>query len=184
MAMTIPTIPVLPAGYVAQVADMNNLSSMATFLLTKPMARVHDGVGTGTLTANASTVTTYSVKDFDTDGMWNVSSPTRLTIQTPGWYRVRYGVCITTASLVSNTYAIITTGANNPAGSGVITNCWPGSCYGGAAATLHQVNVSGILPAYLYALDWISVSTYMNAAATYGLATVPSFLALEFVSTL
>ena len=42
MAMTLPTIPQLPAGYVVQVADMNALANCATFLMTKPMARAYE----------------------------------------------------------------------------------------------------------------------------------------------
>src|SRR5216684_6734082 len=95
MTMTIPTVPYMPAGYVVQPSDMNALAACATFLLTKPVARIHDVTGSQAMDGSAdipAVVINFTTVDIDTDGMWAAIHPERLTIQTQGFYKVRYGV--------------------------------------------------------------------------------------------
>ena len=116
MAMSIPVIPSLPAGHVVTAAEMNKLAYACTFLLGKPIARVEDTNAAQALTTSATTITFGSPRVFDTDGMWNAANPNRLTVQTPGWYKLRYHVNGTNPSGqgILEAYAQSTTGANNP----------------------------------------------------------------------
>ena len=182
MSMTIPTIPAMPAGYVVQAADLNNLAYAAQFLLTKPATRVHDGVG-GQALVTTGTAIQYSVADFDTDSMWSSGSPTQLTVQTPGFFKIDY--MIDQNNGISYTsVAQITTGTNNPAGSGISTQCWPGGSFG--ASNRCCARAGGILPFYMYALDYVQVLAYpdINGSSTSSAPATftPSYLALELVS--
>ena len=179
MTMTLPTLPALPAGYVATAADMNNLAYCATFALTKPITLAYDSAGSQSL--STATVMSWGAVKYDTDGMWSSGTPNRLTVQTSGWYKIRYNVVSTIASTGGgNTYCTSTTGSNNPAGSGVTSSqCWPGysdvftTSGGGAGA-------SGIWPFYLYQGDYVQVFwTGSTVTTTQNL----SFFSLEFAST-
>jgi len=186
--MTIPVIPDLNAGQIAQVADLNAIASACTFLLAKPLARVHDAVGgqnPAVFTAGNPPATNiaFATVDLDTDGMSGTS--TKLTIHTPGWYKVRYGVNVSTAGAANhiNTGVFSTTGANNPLGAGVVAGpflpSWtlavlPEGCAGG----------SGIFPFYLYNLDFLQIRAGTETAVdTTGVTDAGSFFCLEFVST-
>src|SRR5580765_2726940 len=91
MAMIIPTVPQLPAGHIATVDEMNQLAYACTFLLTKPIARVRDTTGGAAIGTTAAAIA-FNTKDTDTDSMWATGANNKLTIQTPGWYKFRYGV--------------------------------------------------------------------------------------------
>lgn len=180
MAMALPVLPVMPAGYIAQQADLDNIGYGVIFMMTKPMTRIHDGAG-GQSLVPAGTVVQFSVADYDTDGMWNSGSPTQLTVQTPGFYKLDY-MCCQNNGISMNAAAQVVTGANNPAGSGLSTQCWPGYGYGVSRVCARG---SGIIPWYMYALDWVTVTCYPNStggtlvsASTF----TPTFLSLELVS--
>lgn len=184
MAMTIPTIPTLPAGYIVTATDMNNLASAATFLLTKPIARVHDGAGS-TAIGTSNTYIPFNTKDFDTDGMWSSGSPTLLTIQTPGFYKVEYMIDVlgTVAPGSMQTAVTITTGSNNPAGSGLTSTCWEGYACGTDTTSFRLApHAAGVIPWYLYALDTVSVWAVESATGMTTSTSFPSYLALELVS--
>lgn len=162
MSMTIPTIPALPAGYVVQLADMQNLAAAATFALNKPYARVYDATG-GVAILTTPTLVTYTNASFDPDGMWSVTNPNRLTIQTPGWYKVRHSTNAGT-SKTHVAWAISTTGANNPAGSGITSSpYWGGYCNGVSGAQGARPHAAGIWPFYLYAGDYVQIQVQANA---------------------
>jgi hypothetical protein len=175
--MTIPVIPALPAGYVATAADLNALAYGCTFLLGKPIARVYDTTGSQILLATGTAVT-YDTAGVDTDGMWNVSNPTRLTVQTPGYYRVRYGV--NDNGITLNACAVIVTGSNNPVGAGVSSQSW--GSYSIGQSSQGRASAAGILPQFLYALDYVYVLASPNASATQNTTDGGSFLSLELVS--
>jgi hypothetical protein len=162
MAMTLPTIPQLPAGYVVQVADMNALANCATFLMTKPMARAYDGTGGQTIPATTETQVAYTAVNFDTDGMWAVGHPSRFTIQTPGFYKFNYSVI--TNGVTCRSQMTMVTGANNPQGAGVT----PSSHLASSAVvnTMGGSSGGGVWPYYLWPLDYIYVTTYCNALAS------------------
>jgi hypothetical protein len=181
MAMTIPVVPSLPAGHVATDTEMNSLAAACTFLLGKPTARVHDSLGTLAIGTSATTVP-FNVKDYDTDGMWSSGANTRLTIQTPGWYKFRYGI-VTAGGNAVNTKMRSTTGTSNPAGSGITSgDHWPG--YTASNTTfVGAAGCSGIWPYYLYAGDFLFVVALADTAGnTTNNTVVGSFFSLEFVS--
>lgn len=181
---TIPTIPDMPAGHVATADDMNALSNAALWLYqNKPVASVHQS-SNGQSIAASSTLITWDTMDHDNDSMWKSALNGRLTVQTPGWYKVRYMVGWSNAgSLISmNTYVQITTGPNNPAGQGITSFCWPGYSVGGSNNTT-GTGAAGILPVYMFAGDYAQVFALANTSGstvstTYGFP----FFSMELVS--
>ncbi len=176
----IPVLNPMPAGQVTQVADMNALASACTFLLNRPMTLVRDATGGQSLTGSAQNAVTFTVADFDLDGMWNAGAPTRLTIQTPGFYKIRAGVNINNANVFINSYLISTSGSNNPAGAGIASNDhWTGYSQGGLTVIS---GVSGVWPVYLYALDFIQLFCFPQSTVAQGINLQGSYLSLEYVS--
>ena len=150
MSMTIPAIPSLPAGHVVTLAEMQALTGAATFLLSKPIALVEQVAGSQTITTSFAAFTGFTLAGviYDPDGMWSSTNPGRLTVQTPGWYKVRYAVnCGTAANtLVADIQS--TTGPNNPAGSGIQSGPYWGSYATAASAGLSiYCGSQGIWPA-------------------------------------
>jgi hypothetical protein len=184
MTMTIPTLPVMPAGYVVQASDMNDLAYAATFLLTKPLCHV---TATGTQSVTTSFVAiAYSIADINTDGMWSSGNTSLLTIQTPGFYKVTYSVdCVgTSTAYTTQTVVQCVTGANNPLGGGVsLLQCLPGYGTGGVSASVRTAShAEGIIPYYLYELDTVAVQVKAVTAGMTLSTYVPCTMALEFVS--
>jgi hypothetical protein len=181
MTMTIPALTPMPAGYIAQAADMNAMAYAATFLLTKPVTRVHDGTGGYTITANVETAVKFTIADFDSDGMWNATTPNLLTIQTPGFYKVRAGVNLTAASCQHNCYLVSTTGYNSPAGPGIVSSQhWQGASVGDLANPCSRT--SGVWPVYLYAGDYIQLFAASAGTTTQDNVNGGSYLSMELVS--
>lgn len=185
--MNIPTLPDLAAGEVVAAADLNNIASACTFLLGKPIARIHDITGGLSIVGSASVVT-YTTKDFDTDGMWSSGAASRLTVQTPGWYKVRYSVQIAGGIASSTAYSpnvLVQTGANNPQGSGVQFTCLQGGGSEGGSGLTTFAGASGIIPAYMYPGDFVRVQISASATGTHtgADAGMPySFFSMEFAS--
>jgi hypothetical protein len=188
MTMTIPTIPSLPAGYIVTPADLNNLAYCCTFLYTKPIARIRDAAGGQSISTSAISVN-FATKDIDTDGMWSSSAPTKLTIQTPGWYKLRYAVAVTTGTTNRvNAQVKSTTGANNPQGSGVVSAAYWGAYTYAASGNTEYAGASGVWPFYLYAGDSLSVLALTDNGVNTAV-TAPSsgnnggsYFSLEYVS--
>jgi hypothetical protein len=160
---------------------MNQLANACTFLLTKPIARVRDTAGGAAITATAAAVA-FNTKDTDTDGMWATGANTRLTINTPGWYKFRYAIATVGGHAVA-TKLRSTTGPNNPAGNGIGSgDHWGGYCPS-IAAFAGAAGVSGIWPFYLYVGDFLQVFVIADTLGnTFDVSQVGSFFALEFVS--
>lgn len=186
--LTIPTIPSLSAGSVVQLADLQNLAAAATFALGKPMTTVIDNTGGQAITTGFLAVT-FTTVVFDIDGMWLAGSPKRLTVQTPGWYKVRYGINLGTNGGCYNTAVGSTTGSNNPAGSGINSAKYWAGYSDEAASTNGWASASGDWPFYLYQGDFLQV--FIQAAATgsstgtsapSGFAQGGSYFGLELVS--
>lgn len=181
MALTIPTVPDLPAGHVVTAAELNACGAAVTFLLNKPVCRVHDG-GTGA-TINNGTMTSiaWSAQDIDTDSMFAPTS-TDIVIQTPGWYKVRYGVNCTGGTNLISTRVVSFTGPNNPQGSGIQSLAyWGGYC---VISTTGAAGSSGLWPFYLYAGDILNVQAVTNnTGVTMVTTNAASFFAVEYVST-
>jgi hypothetical protein len=186
--MTIPVIPSLPAGYVVQLGDLQALAYAAQFALNKPISRVIDTAGGAAIGTSFGAVS-FSSAVFDTDGMWNVANPQRLTVQTPGWYHVRYGINVGTVGGVYTACIASTTGTNNPQGSGVQSANYWGASTDEAASSNGWATGEGDWPFYLYQGDYIRV--FIEAAVTgsstgitapSGATTPGSFFGLELVS--
>jgi hypothetical protein len=161
--MTIPTIPALPAGYVVQLADLQNLAAAATFALGKPMSSVIDNTGAQAIGVTFGVVT-FTTVVFDLDGMWAAGNPTRLTVQTPGWYKVRYGVNVGSVGGVYNTAVESTTGPNNPQGSGIASAKYWAGYSNTVSGQVGVAAASGDWPFFLYQGDYLSV--FVGAVAT------------------
>lgn len=155
-AMTIPVIPDLPAGYVAQLGDMQALAYAAQFALTKPMTKVIDNTGGASIGTSFGAVS-FTATVFDIDGMWVVGNPSRLTVQTPGWYSVRYGINVGTVGGVYTTCVTSTSGTNNPQGAGVQSANYWGGMSDEPAATNGWATGGGDWPFYLYSGDYLQV---------------------------
>lgn len=181
--MTIPTLPSLPAGYVATSTDMNNLSAACTFLLTKPLTRVHDAAGTLAI-ATSATAVPFNTADYDTDGMWSSGSNTKLTVQTPGWYKVAYAISAAGGTNPFNTYVAGTTGPNNPQGTGVsLGHYWAGYSNPVSASPGGAAGGSGIWPFYMYIGDTFQVNILAGTAGdTVSVAISDSFFQAEYMS--
>ena len=188
MSLTIPTIPTLSAGSVVQLADLQNLSAAATFALNKPMSSVIDNTGGMAITTGFLAVS-FTAEVFDPDNMWIAGSPKRLTVQTPGWYKVRYGVNLGTNGGSYNTAVGSTTGSNNPAGSGISSaKYWAG--YADVSASANGwASASGDWPFYLYQGDFLQVFVQAGATGSSTGTSVPpgfaqggSYFGLEMVS--
>jgi hypothetical protein len=174
----IPALTPVPAGYVVQAADLNNMAYACTFLMNKPIARVHEVAGGQTIATTGNTTITFDTKDFDTDGMWSASTPTQLTIQTPGYYHVRFGVNAEPG--VMDAWSFVTTGANNPAGQGQTNIYYDG--YVIPVSNIGSCGAGGVIPQYLYALDIVQVQSRAAATSTVFGGTAGPYLSLEYVS--
>jgi hypothetical protein len=180
MTMTLPTLPDLPAGYIVTADDMNNLADACTFLLTKPIAHVTDSAGSQTISGTAAAID-FAQADIDTDGMWDSGYTSQLTVQTAGWYKVRYCVFATGSSATSlNAYIRSTTGVNNPSGFDNTLIAWPSYCElasgGGAGGGCRG---GGLWPVYMYEGDYFEVLCAGGSSST---EAGVSYLSAEYVS--
>lgn len=192
MTMIIPSIPSLPAGYVAQLADMQNLAAAATFALSRPVAYVVDTIGGQAIsTTIGSTIPSYDTVLYDADGTWSSSHKGRLTIQTPGWYKIRYGTNCGSGGATCKTGVASTTGSNNPQGSGIQSAWqWGAAAVSFSAGQIAFPGASGLWPFYLYAGDYLQTTVFASGSGNTTGTTVPtgggsqggSWFAIEYVS--
>lgn len=187
-ALTVPTIPAMPVGSVATAQQMNEMVYCCQFLYQKPMTKVIDEVGGQAIQVAASfTYVNFSAALYDIDGQWNAGTPTLLTIQTPGWYKIRYGITFTSGDTGGMSAAVRSlSGPNNPQGSGVASaSYWASSCVC-ASGMLNAIGASGLWPFYLYTGDQLRILMYTSRTAgntTAGSAQTGSFFVTEYVST-
>ena len=174
----IPVLTPVTAGTVVQAADLNSMAYACKFLMNKPICRVHTATAGQAL--GTGTAVNFDTLDFDTDGMWSSATPSQLTIQTPGFYKVRYMTNQFAAGLVGNTWIAVTNGINNPAGAGTAVNIWRG--YVIAVTNLGPCGSSGVIPQYLYAQDYVQVFFGGNIASNVVTVTEGPYLSLELVS--
>jgi hypothetical protein len=188
MSMAIPVLPALPAGYVVQESDLQSLVTAAQFSLNKPIARIIDSTGGQAIGASFGAVT-FTGMVYDPDGMWSVSTPTRLTIQTPGWYTARYGVNVGTVGKSFVSCLASTSGPNNPVGTGVASGNYWGGYSDMNASNFGWATGGGDWPFYLYQGDYLQVfiqadSTGASTGVTgpTGSSTAGSYFELGMVS--
>ena len=186
-ALTLPTIPAMPVGSIATAQQMNDLTYCCQFLYQKPMTKVIDATGGQAVQVVGSfTYVTFTAALYDADGQWSAGSPTLLTIQTPGWYKVRYGVSFTSGDTGAMSAAVRSlSGPNNPQGSGVASaSYWGSSCVCGTG-TVNAIGAAGLWPFYLYTGDELRVLMYSSKTGntTFGSSQYGSFFSTEYVST-
>jgi hypothetical protein len=175
---TVPTIPEIPAGSVATATQMNDLAyAMTFFLQDKPLAQAKASSGQS-VTGSTQNIVALGTKVFDNDGMWS-SSFNGLTVQTQGWYRFSYGI---PCPVITDGHIFITTGTNNPAGSGVTSTYWPGTEGHSPSANYIVCRASGIIPQYMYALDEVQVECNPASSTTLSSGDWTAFLSLEWVA--
>lgn len=182
--MALPSIPTFdgvpfPVGRVVTADDMNALAYCCQFAMNKPYTRVH-ATSTQSIPSATPVAINFQAADQDSDGMWASGSPGLLTIQTPGYYKVRYAVGAPNSGC--NGFIQGLTGANNPAGSGqTIAPQW-GSYFLGTTA-VGCLGASGIIKQYLFPGDTLSVMFSRPAGAIVTILTdVPPWFSLEWVS--
>jgi hypothetical protein len=185
-ALTIPVIPAMPAGSIATSQQLNDLVGCCEFLYQKPMTKVIDETG-GTEIQEVGNFgyVSYSTALYDVDGQWSPTAPTVLTIQTPGWYKVRYSVTFTDGDSGGMSAAVRSlSGPNSPQGSGVVSlSYWGSSCLC-ESGMVNAIGSSGLWPFYLYTGDQLRVLVYSSQTGntTLGSAQYGSFFSTEYVS--
>lgn len=182
--MQLPSIPEqdgvpFPAGHVVTGAEMSALAYACTFAMNKPFTRVH-ATATQTL-VNTGSFVNWDTVDYDADSMFDIGSPGRLTVQTAGYYKVRYMVNV--GAFGCNAAVVTTTGPNNPAGSArVSAQQWGSYVLGGSPAN-GAMGGAGILKQYMFAGDYCQVVAERPAGSVTTILTdVGSWMSLEFVS--
>lgn len=178
--MAIPALTPVTAGTVVSADDLNNMAYACQFLMNKPICRVHT-VTAGQALAAGGAVVNFDTLDFDTDHMWSSATPGQLTIQTPGFYMVRYMTNQVAANLVGNSWVQISNGVNNPAGAGHSITYYHGSVF--TVSNLGACGSAGILPQYLYALDYVQVMFGGSVASSVYTSPIGPYFSLELVST-
>jgi hypothetical protein len=93
VVMDLPDISAWNAGQEHDEAEFNDLSYALSFLLNPPECVVQQtavqAIPNGTTTATA---VRWDAAVKDNDGMFDASTPTYITIQTPGWYEIEWAV--------------------------------------------------------------------------------------------
>lgn len=185
MTMNLPSIPTVdgqpfPVGHVVTADEMNALAYCCQFAMNKPLTRVH-ATSTQSIPSGTPVAINFQVADMDIDGMFDSGSPGQLTIQTPGYYKARY--MVGAGNFGCNGFIQGTTGANNPAGSGLnIAAQWMSYNLGGSPAN-GALGASGIIKQYLFAGDSMRVMFSRPAGAVSTILTdVAPWFSLEWVS--
>lgn len=178
--MNLPDIPALDAGHVATADEMNALAYACTFGLTKPVAQVV--ASTARAIGTSPGAVQFDSANFDYDGMWSATTPARLTISTPGWYKARYSI-VTGNTQAYNTFITSTTGSGNPQGPGINSpELIPGYAVGISALPATGISASRPWPYYLYSGDYLQVWVFASAANSTAVTPCGSTFSLEYVS--
>lgn len=177
MTVTAPTpLTTLVAGQIATATDLNAMASVVNFLSDKPVIRVHASTGGRAISTSGSAIT-WDASAFDNSGMYNSADPTYLTVQVPGWYKVRYTIAASNTSGVLNGYGSVL--------SGGVTSPERLPSFGVAVSSVPQliIGASGLWPWYLNEGDQITIYGMANASGAVTSVTVTqSELSMEYVS--
>jgi hypothetical protein len=168
---TIPTVPSFTFQQAPSIAVLNQLASCVTFATRLPAWAAL--TGSQSLTNNTVTALSWTAVT-DRDGG---TSGTEYIAQTPGYYELAAGVSFASNSTgVRLAYFVVTTGANNPGGSGHTT------IFGTASAAASPTNVTrlslGAVSPYLYLLDVLQVVAFQNSGGALAAGTNSWNLAL------
>ena len=178
--ITLPgALPILTAGQIVDAADMNAMTSAANFISGKPVCVLQTpSAGQSIPTTANTTPVVWTEAEIDNSGMYNASSPTIVTIQVPGWYRICYSVTIASGanSVAYNGYVSQTGGSS--------TGNYLGSYCESLAGALPLVamGASGLWPFYLTEGATLSVWMQAGETGTYTSSIYSSYLSLEYAS--
>lgn len=165
------TIPAVPnfVLYDDSLQNLQDLSACVAFGCQSPVVWKFYATSNQSITSSTNTQFEFQAKALDTDGVYSGSGATagEATIVTTGYYDLEFGFQITNPSSVPwALWMEITTGANNPAGSGVVT--WIGN-YGdyvtGQSGVGQGIACFDTSPC-LWPGDVVSCWCYIGAAAT------------------
>lgn len=183
--MAVPVVPVFPAGLPVQGAQLQNLCTALTYCFTgKPLARLEQAV-VQSIPTSTSTALTWDTKIVDRDGGWSSGANTRYTAQTAGIYMVAACVSYATNTTLAREVSFrVTTGSNNPGGSGVQT---PFAAGDAAAASNHNTSRAvRFLTPYMYVNDYIEVMTFQSSGGALNTSITAAgglpFFSVELVS--
>lgn len=93
-----PTLTTFQDHQLVRAADFNGIATHLSGLFTrtmggfrtyKPYVSLHTNVNRP-LASNTDAFLTFDVKGVDTDGMFSPATPTRLVVNTAGWYRLAF----------------------------------------------------------------------------------------------
>jgi hypothetical protein len=182
----LPSVQPVPAGSIANASQLNAVAYACSFLLDKPIALVYDSAGSQALSTSLNgTVISFGSAYYNTDGMWSSGSPTKLTIQTPGYYKVSYGIHTQGGTLPTSLGGCVeeVTGASNPLGSSVTVGPYWGSfTVPGATVTAYCSNC-GMWPFYLWPGDTLKILGYTaTTSESTTSVTQPSYFSAEWMS--
>lgn len=174
---TIPTVPTITTGSTPSIATLNQLAACVTFVSVLPAFATLSG--SQTLPSTPATALTWTTITDRDGGHSNSVNPTRYTAQTPGYYDMSASVTFASnASAPRLAYFQVTTGPNNPGGSGNAT-LFGGSMTQPAGSLATRVTIGQLSP-YLYLGDYVEVYAYQNSGS--GLSTATCYWQLALVS--
>jgi hypothetical protein len=167
---TVPTIPSFTASTVASIASLDQLRQCGNFIGTQQVAvslkRSTDQTG---IVANVATAVAWNVEELDSDGMFSVGNPTRVTVVTRGWYRFHVVLPLPNVATAASTaaYLQVTFGSSNPRGS-VGTTCVFGGEYQSHTVSSDDVSLraSGQSPCILYPGDYVEAYVQSSVATS------------------
>lgn len=168
-----PSPVIQKAGTIAASADMNANANTALFNIRPPMIIANASASSGqSFTAGTAAPINWATLERDTDGFWSPTALSRLTVQTPGFYKIRWSIPYNAAGSNLGVYAQVTTYTNNPLGSGLTYACWFSWC--GAQTGVNPANSGGgIIPVELWPGDYVQLYGTMGAASTLLTSTTP-----------
>lgn len=176
--MQVPVVNAQQAGLVAASADMNSYAAACQFLLNPPAAlALASGTVAAVATAQSLTASTpaailWNTPLLDRDLTWNATLAGQFTVNTPGFYEVSAHAYLTVAAVTAEGWIRVTTGSNNPAGSGVTSDYWHASAVAPPSGSL-SVSISGLIPAYCYLGDFLQF--FVQASANCATTSLGSF---------
>jgi hypothetical protein len=177
---TVPVVPSFPAGYAAQGAQLAELCTAITWLMSgKPLTRLEQ-TAAQTLTTATTAPVTWDAKIVDRDSGWSSGSDSRYTAQTPGYYLL--AACVSFASNATGARVVafqVTTGPNNPAGSG-LTTLFGRTGIPAASGAASSASAKSLTP-YLYDLDYVQVIAEQTSGGNLATAA-PSYFTITMAS--
>ncbi|MEK6443652.1 hypothetical protein [Pseudonocardia sp. T1-2H] len=160
-----PPLNLIPYN-IDQLAQLTTGYPAAAARSTKPVAKVilsgSQGIPSGV--GGTNQIVTWGTEIADTDGMWSSSFPDHMTINTPGWYRIRAQASWGSAGATERVVQILINGVADPLNVVATTSANLG--YGGGSFR-HQV----VALEHLAAGASIYCGVFQSSGATLNLLT-------------